>query len=55
MPSARLTISITDLPPFRRLVEFVEQVDAHANAEDDFALRSLVDGCWDDLLAMVST
>ena len=56
MPDARavLHVSLTEQPQFRRLVEFVREVEAHAQATDDFDLLSIVNHLDDDLLGMLN-
>lgn len=52
MPRGHTTVkvSLTETAPFRRLVEFVVAGEQHAEAEDDYGLRALVDELRTDLL-----
>ena len=43
-------VSCTELPHFRRLVAFMEAVDAFASEECDLALKDLVEDCRGDLM-----
>lgn len=43
---------MTELQPFRRLVAFVSDVEAHADVSGDDALRALVDDVRQDLIDM---
>lgn len=43
-------VSMTETSAFRRLVEFVAAVEQHAETEDDYGLRALVDELRTDLL-----
>lgn len=54
MPVARVAISLTETVAFRRLVDFVEQVEEHADEQCDIALSTLVDDCRQDLLDEMS-
>lgn len=46
---ARVIISCTDLPQFKRLVTFVEDVRKHAVAQDDDELKEILDVLAQDL------
>lgn len=43
-------ISMTEMPHFRRLVQFLEDVHDYAHREVDLDVKDLVEGCLDDLL-----
>jgi hypothetical protein len=53
MKEARIRISTTEMPHFRRLVAFVEEVDRHAGEECDLALQDLVRTVRVDLLHLM--
>lgn len=44
------TVSLTEVPQFRRLVQFVADVEDHANENHDFELWSLIADLRRDLL-----
>jgi len=48
-------LSVTELPHFERLVEFLADVDDHAHREVDLDLKGLVESCRDDLLTLPRT
>lgn len=50
MPTAHLEVSVTQVPAFRRLVAFVEDVDSYAASECDLTLREMVETLRRDLL-----
>lgn len=50
MESAEFKVSITEFPHFERLVTFLAEVEEHAEREDDYALKGLVDECFADLM-----
>jgi hypothetical protein len=45
-------VSMTEMPHFRRLVRFVEDVDTYARAELDMGLQAIVDELREDLRNM---
>jgi hypothetical protein len=47
---AELTLSVTEMPQFRRLAKFLEDVDAYAAREIDLELKGIVDDCHGDLM-----
>lgn len=47
-----VTYSLTEVPHFGRLVEFVADVYTYANETDDYALQGLVDTLRDDLIEL---
>lgn len=51
MPKASITYSVTmtETWHFRRLVDFLVDVETHARENDDYALLSIVDEVQDDL------
>lgn len=51
MPDHVITMSLTELPQFRRLVDFAQAVERHADEECDVALQALVYDLHDDLLS----
>lgn len=55
MPNSTITVSATEFPQFARLVEFLREVDQHADAECDIALKALVETCHEDLLTRPGT
>ena len=50
MPRAELSLSVTELPQFRRLVDFVVDVGEYAHEQGDEGLQSLLQDLADDLL-----
>lgn len=52
MASAEINLSLTEMPQFRRLVDFARAVENHADAECDIALQELVRELHDDLREM---
>jgi len=48
----KMAVSLTETGPFRRLIDFVEAVETHADTECDVALQALVHELRDDLLHM---
>jgi hypothetical protein len=54
MASTRVTVSATDFPQYRRLVDFLHDVEGYARltADDDLAARA--EAVWADLRAMKS-
>lgn len=53
-PSHRISVSATEIPHFRRLVDFVTEVSVHADATDDDELREIVRQCRIDLLTLAT-
>lgn len=53
MPRNIIKVSVTQLPAYRRLVDFLVAVDVLAADRVDLELRGLVEDCRTDLLAMV--
>lgn len=51
-PGRVVEVSFVHRPQFKRLVEFVEEVYAHAEANEDGDLFALLDRLRDDLVAM---
>ena len=47
-----MNVSFTELSSYRRLVAFLEAVEAHADAECDVALKVLVDDAREELLRL---
>lgn len=52
MATARLTLSLTEMAQFRRLVEFLAETMNYAEEQNDDDLRELVNNCANDLLDM---
>jgi hypothetical protein len=48
----RAEIAATEMPQYRRLVGFLQQVAVYADQECDPGLRATVDSCTLDLLRM---
>jgi hypothetical protein len=53
MARARVRISVTEMPHFRRLVDFVADVDRHADDQCDVALQEIVREVRIDLLRLM--
>ena len=53
--TAKLTISLTETPHFRRLVDFLEDVDSYARIVADEDLAEIVTEARSDLLGLCST
>jgi hypothetical protein len=51
--AAKFRLSVTEMPHFRRLVEFVEEVERHADEECDLALKEIVRLLRSDLLHLM--
>jgi len=54
MVSRRIEISLTEMPHFRRLIEFMESVERYARLYADDELEEIVESARDDLLGMSS-
>lgn len=52
MASARIEVSATDFPQFRRLVDFLHEMEDYARLTADEDLAGRVEGVWADLRAM---
>lgn len=50
MPQSHVTISMTEIPHFARLVRFLTDVDDYAHREVDLELKDLVEDCRAELL-----
>lgn len=48
----RIDISMTEVPQYRRLIEFLADVSLHADTAGDPELDALVDGVREDLMRM---
>ena len=48
--SITMKFTMTEVPHFRRLVDFLAEVERHADEECDVALKDLVEECREDLL-----
>lgn len=53
MPAtARVEVTATELPQFRRLVRFLEDMDSLRRVNGDEEVQALAQECRDDLIAM---
>ena len=52
---AILSMSLTEMPQYRRLVAFVREVEEWAEVSEDEVLSALVENLEGDLLEMAST
>jgi muramoyltetrapeptide carboxypeptidase LdcA involved in peptidoglycan recycling len=52
MHTSHVKISLTEMPHFRRLVMFLEDVESHAAEHCDLELKQLVEDTRSDLLAV---
>lgn len=47
-----VTISVTELPHFERIIQFICDVDDYAHREVDLELQGIVEDCRSDLLTI---
>ena len=50
----RLSLSLTETPQYRRLVQFIGEVSEYAQETNDAALADIVERLRADLMAMVA-
>lgn len=53
MARHKIKLSVTEMPHFRRLIEFVADVERHADEQHDLALGEVVRSLRIDLLCLM--
>lgn len=54
MAKSSITISVTEMRPYRRLVDFLQDVDRYADENVDLELQDMVEDCRNDLRRIVA-